>query len=238
MAISLKACSLSCNPEKMKYVIISFVICSSLLLARDNISPNRFEQLSGKRNGSKDKKYWNKRYDRSSYIFGKAPEKFLSQNYKYIPEGSKVLDIAMGEGRHAVFLAKKGFKVTGIDISSVAVDKAKKLAGEVGARINMVVSSLTDYDFPAESFDAIICFYYLDRRFNKKMIKWLKKGGILIFESFTMRQRKVRGYEHHNAKYLLKEGELLNLFPGHKILKYQEPLHLGTFSSSLILQKK
>jgi cyclopropane fatty-acyl-phospholipid synthase-like methyltransferase len=218
--------------------ILILLILTSVLFARGTIPANRYEQLSGKKHGANEKVYWNKRYDRSSYVFGKAPEKFLSGNYDFIPAGSKVLDIAMGEGRHAVFLAKKGYKVTGIDISSIAVKKAKKLAGEFGTRIETIVASLNDYEFPLESFDAIICFYYLDREFNKKMMKWLKKGGILIFESFTTKQRKVRGFEHQNTKYLLKEGELLNLFPGNRILKYEEPIHLGKFTTSLIIQKK
>ena len=66
--------------------------------------------------------------------------------------------MGMGEGRHAVFLAQKGYKVTGIDLSSVAVKKANMLASEFGVRIKTVVASLKKYKIPKESFDAVVCF--------------------------------------------------------------------------------
>ncbi|MFT6069430.1 MAG: SAM-dependent methyltransferase [Bacteriovoracaceae bacterium] len=217
-----------------------FLFTSLTLFAqeRGSQSGGRFELLSGTKKGKEVKTYWDKKYNNEEYVFGKTPAKFLSLNYNYIPAGSRVLDMGMGEGRNAVFLARKGYKVTGVDISSVAVKKARLLAREFGVRINTVVASLNNYRIPKNTLDAVVCFYYVDRSLNKRMVEWLKPGGILIYESHTDNQRKVKGNENYDKRYLLREAELLTMFPGMRVLKYEEPIHLGNYTTSIILQKK
>lgn len=222
----------------MKYVIfiLTFLISSSGF-SRQPIDAKRFEHLSGVRKSNDPKIYWDKKYAQDSYVFGKTPAKFISANYHYIPPSSKVLDVGMGEGRNAVFLARKGYTVVGVDISAVAVNKAKKLADEFGVRINTFVSSMQKFNPAPGSYDAIICFYYVDRDLNRKLTDWLKPGGILIYESHSVLQKQVPGNESYDDIYLLKPGELLNMFKGMKILKYEEPLHVGEFTASIIVQK-
>lgn len=222
----------------MRIILITLLFSLPLFgQSRGSQSGGRFELLSGTKKGKEVKTYWDKKYNNEEYVFGKTPAKFLSQNYSYIPEGSRVLDMGMGEGRNAVFLARKGYKVTGVDISSVAVNKAQLLAREFGVRINTVVASLNNYKIPKNSLDAVICFYYVDRSLNKRMMEWLKPGGILVYESHTDNQRKVKGNENYDKRYLLRAGELLEMFPNMTVLKYEEPLHLGNYTTSIILQK-
>ncbi|MCP4914188.1 MAG: class I SAM-dependent methyltransferase [Oligoflexia bacterium] len=205
---------------------------------RKAVSPNRYSLLSGIRNPKKDEKvYWDKKYSNTQYLFGKSPAEFLAKNYQFIPRGAKVLDLGMGEGRNAVFLARKGYKVTGVDISSVAVKKSKMLAKEFGVRINTLVADLEKYDFKEGEFDAIICFYYVDKTLHDRMLTWLKPGGVMIYEAHTFNQRKIAGNEQYDKKYLLAPGELLRLFPDLGVLKYEEPLHRGEFTTSIILKK-
>ena len=210
-----------------------------MTFARDAVSRKRYELLSGVRKTKKNdtKAFWDKKYSNTQYVFGKKPAKFLSKNYDYIPQGAHVLDLGMGEGRNAVFLARKGYKVTGIDISSVAVKKSRALAREFGVRINGIVASLDKYKFQEKSLDAIICFYYVDRELNKRMLKWLKPGGILIYEAYSDLQRQIKGYQQYDKRYLLRPGELLNMFDGMKVLKYEEPLHQKEFQASIIIKK-
>lgn len=218
----------------MKIILLLSLISLSLF-ARDPISGSRFQQLSGVK--SQDSKtQWDQRYSRPNFIYGKAPAKFLAENYEYIPFEASVLDMGMGEGRNAVFLAQKGYKVTGIDISSVAVKKSYLLAQEFGVKIKGVVASLKEYKIAPGSFDAIICFYYVDRSLIDKMRTWLKPGGILIYEAYTTREKK-QGDEGEGDFYL-KEQELLKLFPGMRVLKFEEPLHEKEFRSSIILKKE
>lgn len=207
---------------------------------RDPISGSRFQQLSGVKVSQDSKTQWDQRYSRPTFIFGKSPAQFLAENYQYIPYEGTVLDMGMGEGRNAVFLAQKGYKVTGVDLSSVAVKKSYLLAQEFGVKIKGVVASLKDYKINPGTFDAIICFYWVDRGMVDKIKTWLKPGGILIYEAYTLRERDRdpgKRSDPLNDNYL-REEELLRFFPGMRILKYQEPLHEKEFRSSIILMKE
>lgn len=218
------------------FLLLLFSI--STVMARDPISGSRFEYLTGVKTSQDSKTQWDEKYSRPTFIYGKSPVKFLAENYQYIPFEGNVLDMGMGEGRNAVFLAQKGYKVTGVDISSVAVKKAYLLAQEFGVKIKGVVASLSEYKIAPNSFDAIVCFYYVDRSLVERMKSWLKPGGILIYEAHTTRE-KIKGKHDplYEATYL-KEQELLKLFPGMRVLKYEEPLHEKEFRSSIILRKE
>ncbi|MBC75226.1 MAG: SAM-dependent methyltransferase [Halobacteriovoraceae bacterium] len=223
----------------MKIALICALLISLSALSKSHFTARRLSQLSGEKNsvGYSTKKAWDKAYSRPSYIFGKAPAKFLAENFDYLPANAKVLDIGMGEGRNAVFLADKGHKVTGIDISSVAVKKSRLLAKEFGVKIKGIVASLDKYKFPKESFDAIICFYYVDKSLLSRMKKWLKPGGVLIYEAYTEKQKTVRNYPKYSDDQYLKSKELLGLFDGLSVLKYEEPLHEKIYRASIILKK-
>lgn len=217
--------------------ILFLLIFSSNLFARTPISASRLEHLTGVRNPRDSKQLWDKRYSKRSFVYGKAPAKFLSENYDYIPYGSTVLDMGMGEGRNAIFLAQKGYKVTGIDISSVAVKKASMLAKEFGVKIKSVVASLKKYKIEPESFDAIINLYWVDRSMIEKIKKWLKPGGILIYEGHTISKKAKKGYRNDPDHYFLKSQELLKLFSDMKILKYEEATHTKEDRASIIIEK-
>jgi tellurite methyltransferase len=218
------------------FIFLNFM--NFVLFAREPISGSRFQHLSGLKTSKDSKVEWDQRYARSIFIYGKSPAQFLAENYQYIPFEASVLDMGMGEGRNAVFLAQKGYKVTGIDISSVAVKKANLLAQEFGVKIKGIVASLKEYKIPPQSFDAIICFYFVDRGLIEKIKSWLKPGGILIYEAHTVRQKNSKKRFSLENSFYLKEQELLKLFPGMRVLKYEEPLHEKEFRSSIILKKE
>lgn len=195
----------------------------------------RLNQLSGEVPGPSDPKArWDKQYSANTYVYGKEPAEFLAKNFDYFPARSNILDVGMGEGRNAVFLAKKGHKVTGIDISSVAVMKAQNLAKETGVRIKSVTDSIKKHEFPARSFDAIICFYYVDRSILIKFFRWLKPGGVLIYEAHTNDHPKLQTGEL-TSQDVVSSQELLSWFQGTKILKYEEPIAKNR--ASIIVQK-
>lgn len=220
------------------FLLLLILSISGLQAARDPISGSRFQHLTGVKNSQDSKSEWDEKYSRPTFVFGKSPAQFLAQNYQYIPYEGTVLDMGMGEGRNAVFLAQKGYKVTGVDISSVAVKKAYLLAQEFGVKIKGVVASLRDYKIAPNSFDAIVCFYFVDRSLVEKMKSWLKPGGILIFEAYTEKEKTNIKKDSSQDYLFLKEQELLKLFPGMRVLKYEEPLHEKEFRSSIILRKE
>ena len=167
---------------------------------------------------TKDKKRWNRKYDTEQYIFGKTPIAFLQEHLYLLPKG-KTLDIAMGEGRNGVFLARKGFQVTGIDISETGLKKAETLAKERGVSIETQVVDLETYQLSPETYDVIICTYYLQRDLFPQMIKALKPGGIVVVETYTLGHLKYRS--RFPRQYLLEPNELLHHFTELTILRYQ-----------------
>jgi len=171
--------------------------------------------------GEKDKIFWDKKYETEAYIFGKEPVEFLGEHIDLLPRG-KALDIAMGEGRNAVFLAKNGFTVDGCDISEIAIKKALDLAKENNVKVRAFVADLEAYKLLQNTYDVIACFYYLQRDLVPQMKEALKPGGMIIYETYTIENRE-RGFEGpKNKDYLLKPNELLDLFKDFKIIYYRE----------------
>lgn len=188
--------------------------------------------------GSQDKTIWDKRYETEAYIFGKEPVEFLREHIGLLPRG-KALDIAMGEGRNAVFLARHGFEVQGCDISEAAIKKARELAKENKVAIHAFVADLETYQLPKDTYDVIACFYYLQRDLVPQMKAALKPGGVIMYETYTIENRE-RGFEGpKNEDYLLRPNELLHLFKDLKILYYREiVLNNKKAIASLIAKKQ
>jgi len=194
---------------------------------------SRYEALSG-RKLQDSKSEWDQKFLSEKYIFGKTPAKFLKENAHLINKRSKVLDMGMGEGRNAVFLATKGHNVIGIDISSVAIEKANALAQEFSTQIKGVVASLDNYRIKEGSFDVILAFYYVDRNLIDKMKSWLKPGGLIFYEANTV--EKLKEGKLIDKSYLVEKGEIKRFFHEMKILKFEEP-NDGSYRSSIVVRK-
>lgn len=168
-----------------------------------------------------DQKRWDGRFGKKEFAFGKEPNLFLKRHIGLLTKG-KVLDIATGEGRNAVFLAQHGFDVDAVDISKMGLRKARKLAKEMGVKIHTFHADLRTYQIREEHYDIIANFYFLKRRLIPKIKKGLKKGGRVIFETYTLEHRDLGTGGPKQAKYFLKPNELLRLFKGFRILRYRE----------------
>lgn len=136
---------------------------------------------------------WDERYSDSEYIFGVEPNDFLKDEFERIPAGARVLCLAEGEGRNAVFLAQNGYEVTGIDSSKVGLDKAQQLAKNKGVTITTQVVDLADYEFGEQQWDAIVVMWVhlptaLRQQVHAQIAPALKLGGVLILEAYTQQQ--------------------------------------------------
>ena len=182
-----------------------------------------------------DKEKWDERYKDASSDSG--PASLLLDNAHLFAKG-KALDVAMGLGNNAFFLAAQGYAVTGVDISSVAVTRVKERAGENGLAIQALEADLAEFPIKDENYDLIVNFYFLDRTLFPKLKKGLKKNGIIFFETYTMEQRQFGGPS--NPDYLLKPNELLLSFLDFFIIFYHERIILEKEPravASLIAQK-
>lgn len=186
---------------------------------------------------NQDKLFWDKKYETETYIFGKEPVEFLREHIDILPKG-KALDIAMGEGRNAVFLAKNGHEVDGCDISEIAVKKAREMARENNVTLHAFVADLEHYQLPKDTYDVIACFYYLQRDLIPQMKEALKPGGMIIYETYTIENWE-RGFEGpKNKDYLLKPNELLDLFKDLKIIYYRELILNNKKAVASLIAKK
>jgi len=149
------------------------------------------------------------------------PSQFLVENIALLPKGD-VLDIAMGNGRNTIYLAKMGFKAEGVDISAESIKKALEYASKANVDIKAEIADLEDgYKIKKVSYDIIICFNYLQRSLIPQIKAGLRKGGIVIYETYITDQAVLFG-KPNNPDYLLKHNELLELFNDFRCLRYRE----------------
>ena len=181
-----------------------------------------------------DKENWNRKYQTDTYLFGKEPIAFLRKNIELLPKG-KALDLAMGEGRNGIYLATHGFDVTGVDISEEGLKKAKALGAEQGVTIQAQVADLQQYQIPEENYDLILCTYYLQRDLFPQIKAGLKSGGMALVETYTFDHLKYRA--RFPPQYLLKPNELLELFHGFTVLRYQAIDDGQSAYASILVQK-
>jgi len=187
-----------------------------------------------------DLKRWDEKYRESEFHPDQEPSTILKKYVRLFPKG-RALDIAAGEGRNAVFLAEHGLAVDAVDISRVALNRARKLARARGVRIRTIVADLDRYPIPGDFYDLIIDFNFLDRRLISGIKKGLKSGGIIMFETYLAGQRSFGLDRPSNPKYLLEPNELLRLFRDFRILFFREGVFKEGGSrraiASLIAQK-
>ena len=162
---------------------------------------------------------WDERYQNTWEGEVREPASFLKENLLELPKG-KALDLAMGVGQNAIFLAQNGYEVFGIDSSQVAVEKAKAYAKEKSVSVKAIKADLATYTLPENEYDVILNFYFLERRLVPQIKKALKKGGMVMFETYTMEHKKYD--KPFNPDYLLQENELLLSFIDFKVIFYQE----------------
>ena len=101
---------------------------------------------------------WDRRYDTEEYVWHVAPNQFLPDLVSDLTPG-RALDLACGEGRNAVWLAQRGWRVTGVDFSPVGLAKGQRLAADSGVEVEWVVADVTEVELTPASFDLVIVFY-------------------------------------------------------------------------------
>ena len=197
-----------------------------------------------------DAKNWDQRY-RSEPYSDPEPAPFLREILPLCPRG-RALDLAMGAGRNAVYLAGRGWRVTGLDSSRVALEKAAALARDHQVRVHwaadlprefspklpgllLLEADLELWSLPAEQFDLIVCFNFLQRSLFASIERALRRGGMLVYETYTVEQL---GFPDgpHNLDYLLRSGELRQSFGELETLFYCE-LRTGKGIASLLARK-
>lgn len=172
--------------------------------------------------------FWNERFDKKEFIFGKEPNEYLvEQASRYLNPKSSVLCIADGEGRNGVWLAKQGMRVTGFDVSDIALAKANQFAKENQVNIQYSLCDTDGFDWQANSYDAVIGIFIqfadpeMRARIFKQVHQTLKPGGLFILQGYTPKQLEYRTGGPSLIEHLYTEEMIRELSQGLEILNIQ-----------------
>ena len=135
---------------------------------------------------------WNERYSAPEYAYGTKPNDFLVSVASKIPPG-RVLCLAEGEGRNAVYLASLGYEVVAVDQSSVGLAKAEQLAAQQNVKIQTITANLADFVVEPKSWQGIVSIFChlpsaLRCQVHKAAVAGLEPVGVFILEAYTPRQ--------------------------------------------------
>ena len=127
---------------------------------------------------------WNRRYEGTELLWTAQPNRFLVAEVASMAPGS-ALDVGCGEGRNAVWLAKQGWSVTGVDFSDVGLDKARRLAEAEGVSVEWVLADVRTYQPAVGAHDLVVVLYlHLPeaerRRVHAQAASALRPGGMLL----------------------------------------------------------
>ncbi len=136
------------------------------------------------------KEMWNKRYAEDGYAYGDEPNVFFKQQIDQLSKPGKLLLPAEGEGRNAVYAAKRGWEVHAFDISQEGQKKAMQLANDNNVSINYQVGTLDELNFSNKAFDSIGLIYAhfptpIRAALHAQFSNLIKPGGHLILEGFS-----------------------------------------------------
>jgi hypothetical protein len=152
------------------------------------------------------------------------PPHWLSDHLELLPPPSAgpVLDLACGSGRAMVWLAEKGYRVTGMDWQAEALDLGRRLAADRGVDCRFLAGDLRDFNtVPPGPWAVIMNFRFRQAELLERMSGWLQPGGVAVIRTF----RTAPGYGGHpSPRHRLGSGELLRYFPAGscQILAHEE----------------
>jgi len=176
---------------------------------------------------------WDERFARPQPVYGEEPNAFLrAQATARLKAGAKVLVPGDGYGRNGLWLAKQGFAVTTVDVSSVGVERARNTARDFKIPARILLSDLTTWKWPTAEYDAIVSIYLhllaeVRSTIHARILQALKPGGILILEAFTPGQLQFSSGGPKSLDLLYTAEILRSDFASAEILELEETvIHL------------
>lgn len=166
------------------------------------------------------KEWWEERYQEKASRYGKEPSTFLANNLKYLRKG-KVLDLGMGEGRNSVYLAQKGFEVTGVDFAPTALGRAEKLAADTGVKVDIQSKDVDMFLLPLMTYDSVVIVNYKPNlRFLKDINRGLQQGGVILIDAYTV---------EHIRKGCSPTVEMFEAYGANEVLHNLKNVHISFY---------
>lgn len=178
------------------------------------------------------KEMWDDRYADKEYAYGTEPNQFFKESLDLYNLKGKILLPAEGEGRNAVYAAKKGLEVFAFDISAEGKNKALKLAEKENVKINYEVGSFFDLQLIKEKFDvAALIFAHFPpnilKKYHTKIAELIKPNGFIILEGFSTNHFELQKENPNaggpkNINFLFSVDTIKKGFPDFEIMMLEE----------------
>lgn len=161
-----------------------------------------------------DRGRWDARYAAGDRRHDGGPSPLLVE---WLPRWSagRALDVAAGLGRHALTLARLGWTTDAVDISGEGLGILRQRARDAGVIVNVVLADLDTFTCRPGSYDLIVDTFYLSRSLIGEFWRWLRPGGVVVFETHLATPGA-------NGRYALDRGEARRLFARWELLAYAE----------------
>lgn len=173
---------------------------------------------------------WEARY-RELSAEDAAPTAVLEENAHLLPAAGVALDLACGLGGNAVFLARAGLETLAWDSSPAAIRKLDARARREGFPLAAEVRDVVERPPEAGRFDVIAVSRYLERDLAPALVRALRPGGVLFYQTFTLSRVSDRG--PGTERFRLGDNELLELFGALQVLFYREEDRVGDLDRGL-----
>ncbi|WP_300515373.1 class I SAM-dependent methyltransferase [Aliiroseovarius sp.] len=180
---------------------------------------------------------WDEKYATEEYVYGTEPTGFLRARAEYLIPGARALAVADGEGRNSVYLAQQGLNVTAMDGSTVALDKARRLAAARDVEVGYHHGDITCWDWRPDAYDLVVAVFiqFLDPAARAKVFEGMKRtlapGGVLLLHGYRPEQLDYATGGPPNADFMYTEQLLTSSFADLEILRlkgYDTEIHEGT----------
>jgi len=161
---------------------------------------------------------WNRVLTAPKPFFNTKPNAFLTEMIRGVKPGT-ALDVGMGQGRNALFLAQQGWTVTGFDPADKAVAAAQEEAKRLGVNVTTLVARDDQFDFGTERWDLVVLSYVTLRHLIPQIRQSLKPGGLAVVEAF---HRDATKNQSIGSGVVYDTNELLKLFDRFRVIRYDD----------------
>jgi tellurite methyltransferase len=168
-------------------------------------------------------KDWDAHYADPAYQ-DHEPAPLLVQVAEMLPPG-RALDLACGAGRHALYLASLGWRVTAVDASRTGVEALRRKGAGMAIEGRVADLELGEFAIEPDGYDLICDFFYLQRNLLPSIRAGVRVGG--VFAAAIHLKESAPGARPRNPLFQMESGELREAFAGWKILYYSESLEPG-----------
>ncbi|QKF80783.1 class I SAM-dependent methyltransferase [Halarcobacter ebronensis] len=170
--------------------------------------------------------FWNEKFSRQGYLYGKKPNAFIESCSHLFNREKAFLCLGEGEGRNAIFFAKKGFDVMALDASDIALKKLQEFASFESVHVKTKCIDLNEWE-PNKAYGSIVASYLHMHKSDrdvlfKKIEDTLEEGGYFIGEFFSTKQLSYNSGGPKDIDLLYTIEDFLNRFLYCKKLKLEE----------------